>query len=216
MPYAIKEIHAGGYRSLQQIRFPVDRLSVFVGANAAGKTNLYRVLQLLQTAASGTLARELAAEGGMQSALWAGERRAKEPARIALSAWLSPISANEANDGTDIAAGPIANYAVELGLPMLTAAAFALEPQIKTETLRHRLNGRNLTLLERRGPSAFARDADGVRHDFINELLATETALTSLRDGARFPDIDVLRRSMLDWRFYHDLRTDQSWPLRWP
>lgn len=70
----VREIHAAHYRSLRSIRFPTGRLTVFVGANGVGKTNLYRVLQLLQAAAAGTLARELAAEGGMQSAAWAGKR----------------------------------------------------------------------------------------------------------------------------------------------
>ena len=82
----VREIHAAHYRSLRSIRFPTGRLTVFVGANGVGKTNLYRALQLLQASAAGTLARELAAEGGMNSASWAGKRRVGEPARIKLSA----------------------------------------------------------------------------------------------------------------------------------
>src|SRR5579863_3233304 len=84
MPLMVREIRAQGYRSLRAIRFPLGRLSVFVGANGAGKTNLYRALQLLQASAAGTLSRELAAEGGMASAVWAGDRRAKQPIRITL------------------------------------------------------------------------------------------------------------------------------------
>ncbi|MDF9863309.1 putative ATPase [Methylorubrum pseudosasae] len=71
---AVREIEAAGYRSLKTIRFPVGPLSVFVGGNGTGKTNLYRALGLLQTAASGRLTRALAAEGGMESVLWAGSR----------------------------------------------------------------------------------------------------------------------------------------------
>src|SRR6266436_1392948 len=84
----IQEVSAAGHRSLHGIRFPVGALTVFVGANGVGKTNLYRALQLLQAAAAGTLARELASEGGMQSALWAGKRQAKKTARIKLSVGL--------------------------------------------------------------------------------------------------------------------------------
>jgi predicted ATPase len=72
----IGEISISGYRSLRAIRFPVGGLTVFVGANGVGKTNLYRALELLQAAAAGTLARELAFEGRMESALWAGKRMA--------------------------------------------------------------------------------------------------------------------------------------------
>jgi len=217
MSFVVTEVQAAGFRSLQQIRFPVERLSVFVGANAAGKTNLYRVLQLLQSAAAGTLAREVAAEGGMQSALWAGERKSKEPARIALSVWLSPTGPEQADHCREVETEPgVTSYQIELGLSPPTGAAFAFEPQIKSETLRHRIAERSMTLLERRGPSGFARDRDGAKRDFINQLLATETALASLHDGAHFPDVDQVRRSMLEWRFYHDLRTDQTSPLRRP
>jgi hypothetical protein len=62
MAFVVREVHAAGYRSLRSIRFPVGQLSVFVGANGAGKTNLYRALQLLQASAAGTLSRELAAK----------------------------------------------------------------------------------------------------------------------------------------------------------
>jgi predicted ATPase len=82
MSYTVTEIAAAGYRSLRAIRFPLRRLSVFVGANGAGKTNLYRALQLIQAAAAGNLSRTLAAEGGMDSALWAGKRQARRPPRI--------------------------------------------------------------------------------------------------------------------------------------
>src|SRR5262245_3239290 len=81
----ICEVSAAGYRSLRAIRFPVGRLTVFVGANGVGKTNLYRALQLLQASAAGALARELASEGGMESALWAGKRIQNKPVRIKLA-----------------------------------------------------------------------------------------------------------------------------------
>src|ERR1700680_1239666 len=90
MPLMLCEFHAAGYRSLRKIRFPVGRLSVFVGANGAGKTNLYRALQLLQASAAGTLSHELAAEGGMESALWAGPRKKHEPAHISLVGRFAP------------------------------------------------------------------------------------------------------------------------------
>ena len=48
----ISEISVSGYRSLRALRFPVGSLTVFVGANGVGKTNLYRALQLLQAAAA--------------------------------------------------------------------------------------------------------------------------------------------------------------------
>ena len=111
MSLVVREIRASSYRSLRSIRFPTGRLTVFVGPNGVGKTNLYRVLQLLQAAAGGTLSRELAAEGGMQSALWAGRRRAGQPARIVLSAGFGEVSGSN-----DAAAEAVHSYEVEAGV----------------------------------------------------------------------------------------------------
>ena len=88
----ICDVSIAGYRSLRLLRFPVGSLTVFVGANGVGKTNLYRSLQLLQAAAGGTLAREFASEGGMESALWAGKRMVNKPARIKLAVGLGEPS----------------------------------------------------------------------------------------------------------------------------
>src|SRR5277367_3724925 len=100
MSLMVSEVRAAGYRSLRAIKFPLGRLSVFVGVNGAGKTNLYRTLQLLQASAAGVLSHELAAEGGMESALWSGQRRKHEPALVSLMARFAPST-----DGGDASNG---------------------------------------------------------------------------------------------------------------
>ncbi|MER2253084.1 AAA family ATPase [Methylorubrum podarium] len=202
----VREIEAAGYRSLRSIRFPVGPLSVFVGGNGTGKTNLYRALALLQAAASGTLTRVLAAEGGMDSVLWAGPRRKAEPARVRLSAELS-----------DEATGQSYSYAVEIGIPPpVTAAAFALEPQVKTERLTVQTGARPVTVLDRDGPAGFVRDEEGRKRPLGVSLLPTETALAALQDAVRFPELQIVRQAFGAWRFYHDVRTDAGSPLRRP
>src|SRR5262245_35428376 len=232
----IVEINVSGYRSLRAIRFPVGGLTVFVGANGVGKTNLYRALELLRAAAAGTLARELASEGGMESALWTGKRMANKPARIKLSVGLGADGAPrtrvkgrrdqdeldyDGDAGVDsysyqVDVGVAYSYQVEVGVRMPTAAAFPLEPQVKEETLVYRSGRRPLTILERRGPRVVAVDEAGRKQPFGSDLLASETALGALTDPARFPDIDVVRRTMLDWKFYHDFRSDRASALRQP
>jgi predicted ATPase len=215
------EIAAAGYRTLRSIRFPVRRLSVFVGANGVGKTNLYRTLQLLQAAAAGTLSRELAAEGGMESALWAGKRLAKKPVRIRLMAGLGNGTAAQGADGHsdyryEVSAGMVHSYAVDIGVRVPTGASFALEPQVKEETLTFHHGPRQTKMLERRGPSARARDTDGRLCELGANLMASETALGARVDPVRFPDLHMIRQIMLDWRFYHDFRTDAAASLRRP
>jgi predicted ATPase len=219
MAIRIREIAVAGYRSLRAIRFPVGQLTVFVGANGVGKTNLYRALQLIQAAAAGSLARELASEGGMESALWAGKRTVNKPARIKLQVGLTAEGSEQSgqhNFDYGVELGVAYSYEIEVGVRVPTAAAFPLEPQVKEETLIERGGRRPLGVLERRGPRATAIDNDGHKHVVEPPLLPTETALGSLQDPGRFGDVDMVRRAMLDWRFYHDFRTDRLSPLRQP
>src|SRR5262249_20467502 len=161
MAFALRQVNAAGYRSLRRISFPVDRLTVFLGANGVGKTNLYRALRLLQAAATGSLSQELAGEGGMESAFWAGDRPAKPtPVRITLGAEFATT-------------GQAYRYEVSVGMPQPTAAAFKFEPQVKEESLRFEHGGRSLRLLERRGPELAAWNDKGKRVEIEAELLAS-------------------------------------------
>ena len=63
-----------GYRSVRHIRLPVGHLTVLVGRNGVGKTNLYRALELLAAAARGGLSREIAEEGGIELKRWHDNR----------------------------------------------------------------------------------------------------------------------------------------------
>ena len=216
MSLIVREFHAASYRSLRSIRFPTERLTVFVGPNGVGKTNLYRVLQLLQAAAGGTLSRELAAEGGMQSALWAGRRRVGQPARIVLSASFGEAG-EDIGHSYQVDAGVIHSCRNDAGrIVTCVPDAFPLEPQIKEEALLFHHRGRATKLLERRGPAVMARDGDGKRVEVSRTLLASETALGAFDEPQRFPEVHAVRQTMLDWRFYHSLRTDVDSPLRRP
>ncbi|WP_445501275.1 AAA family ATPase [Microvirga sp. G4-2] len=203
---AIKEVFAAGYRSLRHIRFPVEPLSVFLGANGTGKTNLYRSLQLLQSAAAGTLTRDLAAEGGFDSVYWAGQRSAKDPVRVRLGVRLSGEGTSDYN----------LDYNVETGLIELLGAGFQLEPQIKAETLVYEARKRSKTLLERRGLRGHCLDEEGLKRPLGSEILPSETALGSLQDASAFSDLHLARRTMLEWRFFHGFRTDAGSSLRQP
>ena len=108
------------------------------------------------------------------------------------------------------------SYEVDIGVRQPTAAAFALEPQVKEESLIYHDRRRPLNLLVRKGPHVTAIDDDGLKRELGTEFLASETALGALRDPGRFGDIELVRQTMMDWRFYHDFRSDQDSPLRKP
>jgi len=204
-PYQLNSVHVAGYRSLRQISFPVDQLSVFVGANGVGKTNLYRGLQIIQSAAAGSLARELATEGGMASVISAGIKRKDQLGQV-------NISANFGSNGQTAY-----SYDIGIGFPPKEAfAAFASEPIVKSETLSLHAGRRKVALLERKGPALWMRNEEGVREQINDDLMFSETALGTVEDPSRFSDLYWLRRTLLDWRFYHGFRTDADAPLRRP
>ncbi len=176
-----------GYRSIRSIAFPLRRLTVLVGGNGIGKTNLYRSLELLQAAALGTLAREIAREGGLASIHFAGELRKHEQPRLRLEASM---------DGILESTGEL-NYAVEARFPAVGSASFPNEVQIREERLTL-LDGRKpVELMHRDGPAVWARDDEGVRRLVDEQLLASETALASLGSAHRVIDAAPLRHFRL-------------------
>lgn len=206
MSLAVREFSAAGYRSLQKIAYPMSRLDVFVGANGVGKSNLYRALELLQAAAANTLGHALAREG-LDLAMWAGVRKVGQAPRISLAVSFSEADRLE----------PAYRYEIEVGFPPNEASpTFDLEPQIKAETLTYLSGRRPVRLMDRDGPSVMVRDDDGRAVHLDIDLLASETVLGRLEDPSRHPALDKVRRTLLQWRFYHDLRTDPASPLRQP
>jgi len=53
---------------------PLGNLNLVTGANASGKSNLYRALKLLAETAQGGVINALAREGGLESTFWAGPK----------------------------------------------------------------------------------------------------------------------------------------------
>lgn len=204
MALAAVSIH--GYRSVRQLHLPVEPVSVFIGANGVGKTNLYKALTLLRAAADGSLTRAIALEGGINSVLWAGNRKRGESPRLILQVDLDDVG----EDGMRL------RYAVEIGLRYATEAAFELEPLIKEEKLTVRIGGRDVVMMERTQSTIFLRNASGKRERIEDDLLSSETALSTIRDAGRYPELDLVRRELLGWRLYHDFRTDETSPLRQP
>ena len=209
MSLPVRQFRVEGFRSLRALSYPMSALDVFVGGNGVGKTNLYRALELLQSAASNSLARDLAADGGLAAASWAGQRRRNQPVELHFAARFDATSRHRAKHAAY-------EYEVVVGFPRPTAAAFAGEPQIKAETLSFHGGTRPVRLLDRDGPAVMIRGEDGRPAELQLDLLSSETVLGRLEDPARYPELEAIRQTLLQWRFYHDLRTDAASPLRLP
>ena len=103
----IRSLAVRGYRSIQRVSIRLGQVNVIVGPNGCGKSNLYRSLFLLAAAADGRLARTLAQEGGMPSALWAGEQLKGTSKRIGIEVGFDQWA-----------------YSLSCGLPMPSDSAF--------------------------------------------------------------------------------------------
>lgn len=194
---SIKSIYVRGYRSLLRVFMRLGRINVLVGPNGTGKTNLYRSLYLIAQAAQGQLARALAEEGGMPSALWAGPRH-KGPVRMSLEVLLDDFT-----------------YQLVFGLPATGGefTAFTLDPEIKEENIWYHKGKQKIPILKR-NKVIRVRDGDGNWISFKEGFIPSESALSEIREPERFPILTMLRAELLDWRFYHQFRTDPDSPLR--
>jgi predicted ATPase len=201
----LRSMSAENYRSLRSIRMDLGQVNLFVGENGAGKSNLYRSLQLVQAAVRGTFAQEIAAEGGMGSALWTGKRRPNEPVRIRLEAEL-----------LDEERAITFRYRIEAGLRPPAAAGFAFEPQVKVEELSIETGRRPVTMMKRAGSGIMVRNEAGRMVEHPEQALASETAVALLGDAGHYPEIGTFRRAVSQWRFFHGFRSDRDSALRQP
>jgi len=197
----ITRLRVAGYRSLRRCTLDLGQLTVVIGANGCGKTNLYRSMTLLASAARGDFAREVVSEGGMPSALWAGERK-RGPVRLILGACSNELE-------YELIAGLPPRDPVR-DLPTL----FPLDPMIKEETIVVRVGTRRGELVTRKNTSIWARDNDGQRVAYPLGIMPWQTVLGELSEPKRFPEISAVRQELLAWRFYHGFRSDADSPIR--
>jgi len=214
----IREIEISGYRSIDDLRLELGNVTVLVGANGCGKSNIYQSINLIAAAANGTFARRIAEEGGMQSILWAGERRKQEKPRTRLGVRLGELSyqiefgmipISERMAGMNALVSPDGVNEEELQI-------FRRDPDIKEELVEVKAGARNVNLLRRKRSLITAKDADGEERAYREKIGESESVLSELREPQSYPELALLRSQFLGWRFYHDFRTDLQSPIRDP
>jgi predicted ATPase len=198
---ALTQLDIQGYRSLRNVRLPLERLNVITGPNGSGKSNLYRALWLISQIAEGDFARAMCREGGLLSAMWAGPRSsAKKALRMVLGFRAEELS-----------------FELSCGFPPPSMTAFGYDPEIKEEAVWCGPKRKPTSLLlERAGGMTWVRDLDGRRIEYPLMLDDNESVLTQLREPHRYPELSALREEVRGWRFYHTLRTDEDAHVRSP
>lgn len=214
----IQEIEIAGYRSIDDLRLELSNVTVLVGPNGCGKSNIYQSINLIAAAANGTFARRIAEEGGMQSILWAGLRRKQEQPRTTLRVRFDQLTyfiefgvipASERMAGMNAAISPD-------GIDEKELSVFRRDPDIKEEIVEIKTGARYVNLLRRKRSLITAKDADGAERAYREKIGESESVLSELREPQSYPELALLRSLFLRWRFYHDFRTDLQSPIRDP
>ena len=212
----ILKIAISGYRSLRNLVLPLDKLTVVTGGNGAGKSSFYRALRLLADVAQGRAIASLAAEGGLQSTIWAGP----EAFSRSMKDGTVPVQGTVRKHPVALKLGFASDdygYAIDLGLPVAPPqpSYFALDPVIKAEAVwaGDVLSRRNV-FAERAGPVVTALSESGQRQVLLHDLASFESMMTQSADPKNLPELLYLRAQMSGWRFYDHFRTDPSSPVR--
>lgn len=211
----ITKIAVAGYRSLRDVRFELEPVTIITGPNGSGKSSLYRALRLLADVAQGRIIQSLAAEGGLSSTLWAGpevfSREMKKRAQ--------PVQGTLRKEPVSLRLGFASDdygYAIDLGLPLPNSQSlFGRDPHIKAESLwAGQSLSRSNVFAERQGPAVRIRGEKGVWNSVTNNLASYDSMVTSCGDPKSAPELMTLRDRMRGWRFYDHLRTDADSPSR--
>ena len=202
------------YRSLRDLRLPLEQLNVITGANGTGKSSLYRALRLLADCGSGRIISSLAREGGLESALWAGP----EHLGAAVRSGRHPVQGTVRSGPVSLQLGFASDdfsYLIDLGLPTRDeSSAFNLDPEIKREVVWSGPVMRPASVLIKRKRSSVELRDTSSRGDawlrFESTLRPYESVLTEVLDPVRAPEVMAVREQIRSWRFYDQFRTDSD------
>ncbi|RZP96963.1 ATP-binding protein [Vibrio vulnificus] len=211
----LSTISINNYRSVRDLCIPLEQLNLITGTNSSGKSNLYRALRLLSETAQHGVVSSLAAEGGLGSAFWAGPESFSQamytdevPVQGVVSKKVKRVRLGFATEHL--------SYAISLGLPIPSQSAFALDPEIKHESIWYGEHYHPSALIaERKGPLIRVKDAS--KWQVISQHVHSSVSLfDQINNPAIAPDIFLLREFIRSWRFYGHFRTDKDAPSRQP
>jgi predicted ATPase len=201
----LTDFHIKNYRSIRGAWLKLPKVTVIVGANGSGKSNLYRAMYLVSTTTTGQLARSVAEEGGMKSIIWNGKYSNNDEFKVNLSVKFDNLQ-------YDLTLGTLAETKEEEA----NFGVFAKDLQIKRERVFHFKKGVKSRILNRSKQTIQARDASGNTGDYTLRVGMNESVLSGLREPHKYPELSQLREEIFGWRFYHHFRTDKDSPLRRP
>ena len=194
----IESFDIEGFRSLRDLGAELAGLTVLVGPNGVGKSNLYRGLELLKLACQGRLARAFAEEGGISAVLWAGTRLKGKKRELRVRVVWDELE-----------------YEIVIGATAPNNSPFPDDPHVRSEKIWSNV-GRRVEMVRRAAQVLKYRDDNGLWRTYPPNLSINESMLGQLREPQKFPICLRLHNVISQWRFFHTFRTDRESPLRQP
>lgn len=211
----INTLAISNYRSLLHLVIPLRNLNVITGANASGKSNLYKALRLLSETAQGGVINSLAKEGGLNSSFWAGPEKISKRMRKGEV----PVQGGPRQKTARLRlgfSGDDFGYSISLGLPASSRSAFSLDPEIKRECIWAGNVYRPASLLVDR-IGAVIKIRSNRKWDVVAQHSNSfESIFVQAADPTKTPEIVTLREQIRGWRFYDHFRSDSEAPARLP
>jgi predicted ATPase len=206
----IESIEINGYRSVKELRLKLGDVTVLVGPNGCGKSNIYQAIKLGAASARGQLASEIISEGGINSILWAGKLHKHDDPYVRIAIAFEDDLSYELEIGR-------VPYSDRISMdPGKLLTIFRHDPDVKRELVQIKNGKKKIALLSREGGSITARNMDGRNAQYPGTIDQTESVLSEIREPHKFPELSSLRTEFCSWRFYHTFRTDLDSPIRQP
>ncbi len=189
----LKELRVRNYKSLEDVAIPLKPLTVFVGPNNAGKSNILDCLlflrELLELGAPSVTSR-----GGFRYIVWGGDL--KRQIEIELNAQV-PDAGKERSITyrVEIAGGPT-HYALAREIFLL------------------RTNGEERKLLEFPTEQGMASlwDENGAKRGRFGIGGARQLHLSECKDPTRYPILGAFSQAMSSWAFYNFVPSRMALP----
>ncbi|MCU6311354.1 AAA family ATPase [Enterobacter cloacae] len=199
----INTLHIQNYRSIRDMSLELEQLNIVFGPNGTGKSNIYKAIHLMHSAAQGQFSQALANEGGILKVFWAGKTRSDQLRRMNLAVETETYE-----------------YELQVGFveKLPYPSQFQLDPVIKEESLwlsgQHRRP--SAQLMKRRNQAVFLNNVHHEKVTHSGTLYENESVFGQLGEPHLYPEVSQMRESLRNWRFYHEFSVASGSMMRAP